>query len=94
VDGTCEIAAGATGPSMAARFCGAPAVALAEYGCVHEHAGRELVCARHLEALAGGAAGCAPCWLGPPHSRHESHRCLLLARVIESDEEDEPGLVG
>lgn len=62
--------------------CREPAVALVEYGCLHEHLGREEVCAAHRDLLLGGLAGCARCWEGPPASRHEPHRCLLLGRVV------------
>lgn len=97
--GTCRVAVSAIAASTAKRHCGEPAAALVEYGCEHEHVSEEpeLVCARHRDLLTGGAAGCAKCWLGPPHSRHESHRCRLLGRVVgvtDDDEEDEPGLVG
>jgi hypothetical protein len=80
----CQIQASRGPGRFAESGCGEPAVALVEYGCLHEHIGRDEVCAGHRDVLLAGSAGCARCWEGPPVSRHEPHRCVLLARVVAS----------
>lgn len=61
--------------------CGRPAVAVVEYGCLHEHLDAEPVCAWHRDLLLAGDTLCARCWAGPLVSGHESHPCRLLGRV-------------
>lgn len=69
----------AGGPSV----CGRVAAAVVEYGCVHEHLGREAVCGEHRDLMLSGRTACARCWEGPPVSRHAPHPCQLLGRVTE-----------
>lgn len=55
------------------EVCGAPAVAIFDYGCEHEHVKRRASCAAHEPAA--GAVGCRDCWeLG--------HDCPMLAREV------------
>lgn len=63
--------------------CGAPAVAVVEYGCLHEHLSTEPVCGWHRDLVLAGETLCARCWAGPLVSGHESHPCRLLGRVAE-----------
>jgi hypothetical protein len=82
-DRTCRVDAALGLPGrFAGQPCGEPVVAVVEYGCLHEHIDRTAVCAGHRDVVIGGTAGCARCWEGPPVSRHEPHRCVLLGRVV------------
>lgn len=59
---TCEAwvpAAAGLDPAAILMRCGMPAVAVHDYGCVHEHVRRGATCAEH--APEPGAVGCARC---------------------------------
>jgi hypothetical protein len=58
-------------PLLGFAKCGAPGVAVYDYGCIHEHVKRRLNCALHEPVP--GAVGCRDCW-------EQGHECAMIAR--------------
>lgn len=69
--------------SPAAPYCGAPALGMSVFGCVHEHRRGGPLCAGHLAAVAD--AHCAPCREGA-----RPHHCPLTL-VAFDEATDHPG---
>lgn len=55
-------------------LCGAPAIAVHDYGCIHEHVKRRATCAEH--APQPGIVGCVACW-------DAGHECAMTAQLVE-----------
>lgn len=64
------------GPALIWMPCGEPAVAVHEYGCIHEHIARKATCAAH--APEPDIVGCQLCW-------DAGHECPLAFRLVDSD---------